>query len=174
MLAGSPARYRIGVTPEFLLLKNSKLVGPVRRLEDDRVLIAPAGEQPAASDVFHIAEGIVRKPERPFTFARGRMWIWSAPELSHLADNVSDPPNNSPVFLFQDGAQLPWPRALHADIEHRGSGRFSHWGREVLFAPTDNVDPNTKLATFRLVIATEGLADDQQRRLRSDAEGDHG
>jgi hypothetical protein len=65
MLAGSPARYRIGVTPEFLLLKNSKLVGPVRRLEDDRVLIAPAGEQPAASDVFHIAEGIVRKPERP-------------------------------------------------------------------------------------------------------------
>ncbi len=60
---------------EFLLLRICKPMGPVRLRGDDGVVVAPVGQHPAASDVFHIAEGIVRKPERPFTFARNRMWV---------------------------------------------------------------------------------------------------
>jgi hypothetical protein len=159
---------------EFLLLKNRKLMGPVRLLEEDAVVVAPVGTHPAASDVFHIAEAIVRTPEHPFTSARGRMWIWNVPALAYLADNILDPPNNSPVFVFEDGAQLPWPRALHADIEHLGAGRFSHWGNDLLFAPTDNVDPNSKRASFSLAIATEGLTDDLYSRLRGRPDGHNG
>jgi hypothetical protein len=146
-------------------------MGPVRLRGDDGVVVAPVGQHPAASDVFHIAEGIVRKPERPFTFARNRMWVWNVPALAYLADNVWDPPNNSPVFLFEDGVQLPWPHALHAEIEHRGAGRFSHWGNQLLFAPTDNADPNSRLASFSLVIATEGLPEDVYERLRGGISG---
>jgi hypothetical protein len=124
--------------------------------------------------VFHVAEAIVRRPEHPFTFARGRMWVWTVPELAFLADNVGDPPDNSPSFLFEDGEQLPWPRALHADIERLGAGRFSHWGNELLFASSDNVDPTGKLASFSLVVATEGLADDLYARLLAGAEAQHG
>jgi len=167
-IPGAPPRRR---EASFMLLKNRRLMGSVRLREDDGVVVAPAGEQPAASDVFHIAEAVLRAPEHPFTFARGRMWIWSVPDLAFLADDVSDSSNNSPLFLFEDGLQLPWPRALHAEIEHRGAGRFSHWGRELLFAPTDNVDPNGT-RRFTLVIATEGLTDDVYSRLR--AQGNHG
>jgi len=102
------------------------------------------------------------------------MWIWNVPPLADLADNVSDPLNSSPVFLFEGGAQLPWPHALHADIERLGRGRFSHWGNELLFAPTENIDPNSTRASFTLVIATEDLADHLYSRLRGKREGAHG
>jgi 2-polyprenyl-6-hydroxyphenyl methylase/3-demethylubiquinone-9 3-methyltransferase len=170
-IAGAPMR-RIGA--EFVLLKNRKLTGSVRLRGHDTVVVAPAGEPPAASDAFHIAEAIVRTAVQPFTCARGRMWIWNVPDLAYLADNATDPPNDSPVFLFEDGVQLPWPRALHADIERRGAGRFSHWGNELLFATMENVDPNHKPASFALVIATEGLADDLYARLNRGVERRHG
>jgi hypothetical protein len=163
-----------GRDAEFVLLKNRALIGRVRLREDNTVVVAPVGMHPAASDVFHIAEGMVRSAEHPFAFARGRMWIWNVPDLAYLSDNLADPPNNSPVFLFEDGAQLPWPRALHAEIEHRGGGRFSHWGNELLFAPASKVDPNTKRSRFCLVIATEGLTDNVYLRLRRGSEGNHG
>jgi SAM-dependent methyltransferase len=169
-VAGAPTRRHA----EFVLLRNRKLVGPVRLLDDNRVVVAPTGQQPAASDEFHIAEAIVRTPDAPFAFARGRMWLWSVPDLAYLADDVSDRRNNSPLFLFEDGAQLPWPHALHADLARLGGGRFSHWGNELAFASRDNVDPNTKLAGFSLVIATEGLTDDQYSRLQGGRNGNHG
>jgi hypothetical protein len=78
------------------------------------------------------------------------------------------------VFLFEDGAQLPWPHALHADIEHRGGGRFSHWGNELLFAATGSGDPNDRPASFSLVIATEDLADEAYGRLSTALERSHG
>jgi hypothetical protein len=151
---------------EFLLLRNQNLVGTVQLRDDNRVVVASHGSAPAAADVFHVVEGILRKPTHPFVSARGRMWVWNVPDLARLADNVSEPPNNSPVFLFEDGVQLPWPRALHADIENRGAGRFSHWGDALLFAPTDNSDPNRKASRFSLAVATEGLPDHLCSQLR--------
>jgi 2-polyprenyl-6-hydroxyphenyl methylase/3-demethylubiquinone-9 3-methyltransferase len=170
-IADAPPRRREAA---FVLLRNRQLVGPVRLLEDDRVVVSPAGQRPASSDEFHIAQGIVRTPEHPFTFARGRMWIWSLPDLAYLADSVSDPPNSSPVFLFEDGAQLPWPHALHVDLERLGAGRFSHWGTELAFASRDNIDPNSKQAGFRLVVATERLTEDLYSRLPGRRDGRHG
>jgi 2-polyprenyl-6-hydroxyphenyl methylase/3-demethylubiquinone-9 3-methyltransferase len=170
-IPGSPFRRR---DAGFVLLKNRRLMGPVRLRQNDSVLVAPAGKRPDASDVFHIAEGFTRQPEHPFTFARGRMWIWPVPALACLADNVLEPPNSSPVFVFEDGVQLPWPRSLHVAIEHRGAGRFSHWGNELLFAPTDNANPNSAPARFTIVVATEDLTDDMYSRLRARAESGDG
>ena len=79
------------------------------------------------------------------------MWAWDMPDLESLADNNTD--NGSPVYLLEDGKQLPLPHTIHASIVKQGRGRFSHWGRQVCFAPLDNGDPNRKRDSFYAFIA---------------------
>jgi hypothetical protein len=57
--------------------------------------------------------------------------------------------------LFEDGVQLALPHSIHDDIANHGAGRFSHWGAQLLFAPSDNKDPNLDARRFQIVIARE-------------------
>ena len=49
-------------------------------------------------------------------------------EFMQVADSVRAPQGHSPVFLFENEEQLPYPHSIHEHIRKIGSGRFSHWG----------------------------------------------
>ena len=57
----------------------------------------------------------------------------------------------SSAMLFEDGAPLPGPDALHVGIREIGLGRFSFWNDGVLFSSSDNTDPRTNGRTYRIV-----------------------
>lgn len=139
---------------EWALFRNGALVGPTEMDGDSFWKVAPVSDPPCREDVFHVAPARIVYPREPFAHVRGRMWSWSAPDLEGIADNV-EPSNHSPVFVFEDGVQLPFPHALHEDIAKEGQGRFSHWGRYVYFSTLSDKDPNDGRTRFKLVIATD-------------------
>ncbi len=89
----------------------------------------------------------------PFRHQRDHLWQVAAPALAPLADNAPglNAQHRSPVFLFEDDRQLGVPHAYHQDIAKSGAGRFSHWGDDIYFAPSDNTDPNRNGRRYRLV-----------------------
>ncbi|UVO39197.1 glycosyltransferase [Bradyrhizobium arachidis] len=50
-------------------------------------------------------------------------------------------PARSALELFEDGVPLGPAHALHEEIEKLGEGRFSHWGRNLMFSSSDGQDP---------------------------------
>lgn len=137
-----------------ILFCDDRLVGSARPHGGDEVVVA-GPEAPNPNDgksVFQYVVGSLRQPEAAFQNARGRMWIWQVPDLEHLADNGALHPQSSPVFLFENGKQLAHPHAMHDDIVKLGAGRYSHWGKAVLFSTLDDGDPNRSADRFRLVV----------------------
>lgn len=49
----------------------------------------------------------------------------------------------SELRLFEDGVELGPRRTAHRDIRELGSGRYSHWQRNIHFSTTDGSDPRT-------------------------------
>ena len=139
----------------LLLFRNGGFVRTVEKRDADIVEIAKASDDGAIqTDAFHVVGGFLRRPpEQPFKNERGHMWSWPAPDLEALADNASGGNRGSPVFVFEDGVQLPWPHALHDEIARVGHGRFAHWGRWVYFSTLQNSDPNQNRERFRLIVA---------------------
>ena len=78
-------------------------------------------------------------------------------EFIHVADSVRGRQERSPVFLFEDDEQLPYPHSIHEHIRKIGAGRFSHWDIWIYFATSDNSNPNTNKRRYRVLVATEGL-----------------
>lgn len=62
----------------------------------------------------------------------------------------STAPKRSSLKLFESGASLGPPNALHADIMTLGNGRFSDWNGELRFSSTDNTDPRTNGRDYRV------------------------
>jgi 2-polyprenyl-3-methyl-5-hydroxy-6-metoxy-1,4-benzoquinol methylase len=141
------------VDRDCVLFVNERLIGPVRVYEGHRVRI-PAIHAVGAADVVRVVEGNIRLCETGFQHVRGCMWVWSAPDLAGLSDNMSGK-TASPVFVFEDGLQLPMPHSIHDDIALLGEGRFSHWGADVLFSTRNGGDPNADCGRYCLVIAQE-------------------
>ena len=77
----------------------------------------------------------------PFTRESGVAWRASLPALTDTANNVHYP-YRSRLRLLEDGRPLDGPHTIHDDIRRLGHGRFSHWNADVLFAASDNSDPN--------------------------------
>lgn len=84
----------------------------------------------------------------------GHAWLMPAPDPAHWR-----------VELFEDDRPLGPGGSLHVDIRERGKGAWSHWrfGERpyVLFATSDNSDPNTngrlyKLAATPVEVGTTG------------------
>jgi len=127
-------------------------MGPIVRDSADRILVAPreTEESKVASTNYVAIAGILRAPCGPFQKRRSRTWIWEAPDLAAIADDITD--NASPVYLLEEGRQLPSPHTLHESIAEFGDGRFSHWGGAIYFAPRKDRDPNQNLDRFRLFI----------------------
>ncbi len=139
---------------ELLLISDGELRGPVIVEADSSVIVDAGSSVEAATRRKHYvvcAERITL--DAPFRQARGAMWVRSAPELAAIADHSGGGERRSPVFLFENGSQLPRPHTTHEDIVNSGKGRFSHWGGDLYFATTDNSDPNTNGKIYEALVA---------------------
>ncbi|MEI9986566.1 MAG: hypothetical protein WDN69_27365 [Aliidongia sp.] len=64
---------------------------------------------------------------------------------------MSDHKGASGLELYEDGVKLPIGHAPHDAIRAQGMGRYSHWGRRIYFAASDNSDPRSNGRNYRLV-----------------------
>ena len=64
---------------------------------------------------------------------------------------MSDLDGASGLELYEDGVKLPLGHAPHDAIRTLGLGRYSHWGRRVYFAASDNSDPRRNGRRYRLL-----------------------
>jgi hypothetical protein len=64
--------------------------------------------------------------------------------LSELVDRSDDPSHarRSTLMLYEDGEPIGFAHAMHDSIRNQGLGRFSHWQDWLVFAASDNTDPN--------------------------------
>ena len=73
------------------------------------------------------------------------------PAWAALADSDAAP-RRSPLFLQEDARRLQIPHGAHWLIADKGLGRYSHREEGVLFASSDNSDPNTNGRTYRATV----------------------
>jgi 2-polyprenyl-3-methyl-5-hydroxy-6-metoxy-1,4-benzoquinol methylase len=138
-----------------LLFCDGRLVGPSSPGDQPGTLIVAPLDWPrhAVSEAkFEVASGNVEKLDRPYQHYSGHMFGVTRPELWQLADNATSSNDSSPLFIFEDKKQLTLPHSIHADIVKFGGGRFSHWGREILFSSSDNSDPRSNGRLYELAI----------------------
>jgi 2-polyprenyl-3-methyl-5-hydroxy-6-metoxy-1,4-benzoquinol methylase len=145
----------------IVLFRDGRLIGAGKAgVEPGTLVIAPQDwpEGKVAATRFEIVPGRVQMLEPPFRESSGHMFYLSRPDLTHLADNAHESLNDSPVYIFENGRQLPHPHALHADIAKVGLGRFSHWGQDLLLSTSDNTNPNSNGRTYEVVVVETGRA----------------
>lgn len=140
----------------FYLVRNDTLIGTAVFTDPNQVLVAPALAELTEVEAVrcYVVTARIHLLMPPFHHMRGRMWEQPTPDLVALADYEGDGNDTrSCVFLFEDGRQLPYPHALHDDIDQYGDGRFSHWRASILFSTTDGSDPNRNGRRYELVVA---------------------
>lgn len=145
---------------QWLAVQKDRLLGCVEPPGSDGLVRLPpeiAARVRADLGPVRLIAGQLQPLSGPFSHQEGHMWAVPAPDLSALADNAADPDaqRRSPVFIFEDDAQLPLPHSLHDDIRRTGGGRFSHWGEAVYFSATDSSDPNRNGRRYSLVYPKE-------------------
>lgn len=131
--------------PGLVLLRDDRLVG-VRAPDDaGHILIAPPDEPEVhvRAARFDLVPGRTETLAGSFRHHNGQMWSVAVPHLAAFADNSAQP-NRSPVFLYEDGYQLPYPHTGHKVIGEFGGGRFSHWGVTLYFSTMAGDDPNSR------------------------------
>jgi SAM-dependent methyltransferase len=77
----------------------------------------------------------------PFVPMGGYGYAAPTPQLVDTSDGP-ETPRRSKVMVYEDGHMLGLAHSIHHDIRIYGKGRFSHWGAEIFFAPSDGSDPN--------------------------------
>lgn len=138
---------------DLFLVTPDRLLGPASVSPDGRVVVAPPDADNAslgATSRF-LVRGAVRVLEGPFAHQKGKMWGAALADMVEQADAVGAE-RRSPVFLFEDGRQLPRPHTTHAEIAAHGHGRFSHWGTSLYFSTLDGSDPNTNRHRYEILI----------------------
>lgn len=93
------------------------------------------------------------KIDGPFArFGDGNGYKFPAPDLEQISDN-SEKSQQSPLLLCEDGKMLGPPHSSHPEITTAGNGRFSHWSKlGVIFAASDNTDPNKNGRTYSIAV----------------------
>jgi hypothetical protein len=137
---------------EVSLFRDGKLAGPTT-VDGTRALVAMQDESEAAISQadFYVFAGETRPLFPPFRHERGQMWSTGAPDLSHIADDLTHN-TRSPVLLFENGHQLRKPHTAHNEIDHRGGGNFSHWESTIYFSSSDGSDPNFNGYSYSILI----------------------
>jgi hypothetical protein len=88
----------------------------------------------------------------PFTrFSKGFAYMAAAPSLKALADDPSAS-TRSAVALCENASRLGPAHTLHAEIDAKGNGRFSHWDELFVFSASDNSDPNSNGRQYSAVL----------------------
>jgi 2-polyprenyl-6-hydroxyphenyl methylase/3-demethylubiquinone-9 3-methyltransferase len=150
-----PAELRTKSFDELVLFRDRELIGAIPSIDPNgEIVIAPPDWSMVRVEEtsFHIVPGKLRALAGPFKPAAGYTFIAAAPDLSEIADTPRRP-DRSPVGVFEDGRQLPFPHATHRDIAQYGAGRFSHWSEHIFFSSLDNTNPNTNRRAYKIVIA---------------------
>lgn len=136
------------------LMHDSALVGEARWTDGGRLIVAPIDTTQSVTsgpDLF-IVVGESHDLSAPFAHERGHMWQHPLPQFAHIGDVVGSD-TRSTLFLFEDGQQLPYPHAVHDDIDQLGKGRFSHWEGNLLFSSSDCSDPNENNRNYQFLLA---------------------
>lgn len=83
----------------------------------------------------------------------------AAPFLVTARPDNPSTPRSSTLVLLENGQRLGPPHSSHADVQHRGEGRFSHWSAggnaALIFSTSDNSDPRSNARTY--VLRTQWL-----------------
>jgi FkbM family methyltransferase len=87
----------------------------------------------------------------PFASAGGFCFSVKLNNLSQYADSITNP-ERSELHLFEDGNPLIKNHSIHVDIQQKGHGRYSHWGKCLLFSSSDGADPNTNGRNYSILI----------------------
>jgi 2-polyprenyl-6-hydroxyphenyl methylase/3-demethylubiquinone-9 3-methyltransferase len=154
-VARVPDEFREDEPGALVLFRDGGLIGPARAGDEPHTIVLAPVDWPkerVSSTRFEVLRGTVRPMAPTLRHHRGHMYLAWHPELAHLADSMSSP-TGSPVFVFENGTQLESPHSVHDDIALLGSGRFSHWGHDVVFSSSDNTDPRSNGRAYELVIA---------------------
>jgi len=87
----------------------------------------------------------------------GHCFTAPTPENAPYGDDINLP-DRSCLRVFEDDAELGPGHSRHVDITARGSGRFSHWGRWLMFSSSDGSDPRTNGRSYRMLYLLENNA----------------
>ena len=82
-----------------------------------------------------IATSIVADGDHLYRFALPRSVL-----LEAISDSNQSPEDSS-LVLLENGVPLRYPHQLHKAIASIGGGRYSHWGKYVIFSTSDNTSP---------------------------------
>jgi len=82
--------------------------------------------------------------------AGGHCFTAPTPDDAPNGDDLNLP-SRSNLRLFEDGVELGPAHSLHDDIFARGEGRFSHWGRWLMFSSSDGSDPRENGRSYHIV-----------------------
>jgi hypothetical protein len=94
-----------------------------------------------------------------FSHAGGFCYTAPTPQDAPGGDDLDNCARSS-LRLFEGGVELGPAHSLHDDIHARGGGRFSHWGRWLMFSASDGSDPRTNGRTYTILYST---TDDPRR-----------
>src|SRR5262245_4777412 len=83
--------------------------------------------------------------------ARGNAFTIELPAAAGDGD-TADAPLTSTARLFEDNLEIGPAHVLHADIESRGGGRFSHWGRTLYLSSSDGSRVDTNGRVYNLLV----------------------
>ncbi len=83
----------------------------------------------------------------PYVPLGGAAYAVSLPHLEDQSD-CPDLQRRSQLMMYEDGRMLGLAHSRHDDIKQHGHGRFSHWGKDLLFSATDGSDPNVNLRLY--------------------------
>jgi hypothetical protein len=89
----------------------------------------------------------------PFSkFGSGFAYAAPAPTLESLSDTPAAPMRSN--YVVCEGRYALGPaHSVHAEIDTRGHGAFSHWNNSgFVFSASDNSDPNTNQRSYRAVL----------------------
>jgi hypothetical protein len=89
-------------------------------------------------------DGLV-KPES------GMCWYAALPELSTLADSMSEP-SRSRLIVLENGAPLGPQHSAHDTIRSAGGGRLAHWNSTLYFSTSNNSDPRTNGRSYTALV----------------------
>lgn len=65
--------------------------------------------------------------------------------------------NGSTLILRENGTPSVQSHSLHADIQNKGEGRYSHWGNDLYFSARDNTDPRTNGYTYTVEVEIQPI-----------------